>query len=309
MKPCAMKLVYPLFAMSLLTLSMHGGPFIIAHRGASGERPEHTLGAYYLALAQGADYIEPDLRLTKDGVFIALHDSSLNRTTDVAAHPEFAHLAKLDKKGNKVWEPGDFSLSEIRALRTRQGTVGRPKDFDGQEEIPTLQEILALLMTWNHEHHMRAGLMPELRGGADAFVEFVTHNRLESTAAPPVYLQSFEAGTLKKVREQVRFPAALLLSKAPAVEQLQELRADFDAVAVMKEGCLRADSADWIREAHRIGLKVIAWTFDDAKFDKTRFHSSAEEVHFVFKNGVDGIFTDFPASGVEARKTAAQIAK
>jgi glycerophosphoryl diester phosphodiesterase len=128
--------------MSLLTLSMHGVPFIIAHRGASGERPEHTLGAYHLALAQGADYIEPDLRLTKDGVFIALHDSSLDRTTDVAAHPEFAHLAKLDKKGNKVWEPGDFLLSEIRALRTRQGTMGRPKDFDGQEEIPTLQEIL-----------------------------------------------------------------------------------------------------------------------------------------------------------------------
>jgi hypothetical protein len=78
--------------------------------------------------------------------------------------------------------------------------------------------------------------MPELRRGADAFVDFVRHNRLESTDAPPVYLQSFEAGTLKKVREQVRFPAALLLSKAPAVEQLQELRADLDSVAVMKEG-------------------------------------------------------------------------
>jgi glycerophosphoryl diester phosphodiesterase len=96
-----MKLVSSLLAMLLLTLSMDGGPFIIAHRGASGERPEHTLGAYHLALAQGADYIERDLRLTKDGVFIALHDSSLNRTTDVAAHREFAHLAKLDKTGIK----------------------------------------------------------------------------------------------------------------------------------------------------------------------------------------------------------------
>lgn len=309
MKTCAMRLVFHLLAMLLLTLSMHGGPFIIAHRGASGERPEHTLGAYRLALEQGADYIEPDLRLTKDGVLIALHDSSLNRTTDVAAHPEFAHLAKLDKKGNKVWEPSDFSLSEIRALRTRQGTVGRPKDFDGQEGIPTLQEVLALLMTWNHEHHMRAGLMPELRGGADAFVEFVRINRLESRDAPPVYLQSFEVSTLKKIREQIKFPAALLLSKAPAVEHLPSLKADFDAVAVIKEGCLRADSADWIREAHRIGLKVIAWTFDDAKFDKTRFDSSAAEVYLVFKNGVDGIFTDFPASGVEARKAAARIAE
>jgi glycerophosphoryl diester phosphodiesterase len=107
----------------------------------------------------------------------------------------------------------------------------------------------------------------------------------------------------------VKFPAALLLSKAPSVEQLPELRADFDAVAVMKDGCLRVDSAEWIREAHRIGLGVIAWTFDDAKFDTTRYHSSGEEIQSVFRNGVDGIFTDFPASGIQARKTAGRIAE
>lgn len=302
-----MKRVSPLLVMSLLTLSINGEPFIIAHRGASGERPEHTIGAYRLALEQGADYIEPDLRLTKDGVFIALHDSNLNRTTYVGVRQEFAHLVKLDKKGSKVWEPGDFSLSQIRTLRTWQGTAGRSKDFGGKEEIPTLEEILALVRTWNKEQNTRAGLMPELRGDADVFVEFVRNNRLESEDAPPVYLQSFEAGTLRKVREQLKFPAALLLSKAPAIESLAELKADFDAVAVMKEGCLKADSAEWIREAHSLGLRVIAWTFDDTKFDKTRFHSSGEEIQFAFRNGVDAIFTDFPATGVAAKKAVARI--
>lgn len=304
-----MKLVPLFFAMSLLTLSMQAEPFIIAHRGASGTLPEHTIGAYRLALEQGADYIEPDLRLTKDGVFIALHDSSLNRTTDVVAHLEFAHLAKLDRNGNKVWEPGDFLLSEIRALRTRQGTTGRARDFDGKEGIPTLEEIISLVRTWNKEHNIRAGLMPELRGDADAFVQFVRSSSLESEEAPPVYLQSFEAGTLKRVREQLKFPAALLMSKAPAIESLPELKADFDAVAVIKDGCVNANSAEWIRVAHSIGLKVIAWTFDDAKFDKTRFHSSGEEIQFAFKNGVDAIFTDFPASGVEAKKAFARISE
>jgi len=112
-------------------------PFIIAHRGASGERPEHTLAAYRLALEEGADYIEPDLRLTKDGVFIALHDASLNRTTDVATRPEFAGRAKPDKKGAPSWSPGDSTLAEIRTLRCHQGTAGRPKEFDNQEGIPT----------------------------------------------------------------------------------------------------------------------------------------------------------------------------
>jgi glycerophosphoryl diester phosphodiesterase len=76
--------------------------------------------------------------MTKDGVFIALHDGSLKRTTDITAHPEFAERAKIDKKGAKYWVPEDFTLAEIRSLRCRQGAAGRPKDFDGQEGIPTL---------------------------------------------------------------------------------------------------------------------------------------------------------------------------
>lgn len=277
-------------------------PWIFAHRGASGERPEHTLGAYKLALEEGADYIEPDLRMTRDGVLIALHDGSLNRTTDVAAHPEFADRAKLDAKGGKYWVPADFTLAEIRTLRCRQGTAGRPKDFDGKEGIPTLAEILELLRAWNRDHQARAGMVPELRGGAEAFVAFVRENRLEDAGAPPVYLQSFEAGTLKKVRQQLRFPAAILLGQAPKPGELGELKKNFDAVAVAKAACLGPESAAWIAEAHAKGLQVIAWTFEDAAYDKSRFKSGQEEMLCALRNGVDAVFTDFPASGAKAKK-------
>jgi glycerophosphoryl diester phosphodiesterase len=288
--------------VALSTLAGAAEPFIIAHRGASGERPEHTLAAYRLALEEGADYIEPDLRLTKDGIFIALHDGSLNRTTDVAAHPEFAGRAKLNKQGAPSWSPGDFTLAEIRTLRCRQGTAGRPKDFDGKEGIPTLEEAVLLVRTWNHDHKTRVGLIPELRGGAGAFVEFIHQHKLEAADAPPIYLQSFEPGTLKEVRSQLKFPAALLLSEAPAADKLSELKSAFDAVAVAKAACLKDDSAAWIKAAHRSGLQVIAWTFADPNFDPARFKSSQEEMEFCFRNGVDAVFTDFPAVGVKARR-------
>lgn len=276
-------------------------PLIFAHRGASGERPEHTMGAYRLALEQGADFVEPDLRMTKDGVFIALHDVSLNRTTDVALHPEFESRAKRDLKGGKFWVPGDFTLAEIRTLRCIQGTAGRSKEFDGREPIPTLEEVVGLVRGWNRERGAHAGVVPELRGGAEAFIDFVHEQRLEEAGAPPIYLQSFEAGTLRKVREVLKFPAALLLAKQPDAATLGDARTYCTAVAVSKGACIAEDSAGWIKEAGALGLQVIAWTFEDARFDKARFASSQEEMECAFRNGVAAVFTDYPATGVKAR--------
>jgi glycerophosphoryl diester phosphodiesterase len=277
-------------------------PLIFAHRGACGQRPEHTLGAYRLALEQGADYVEPDLRLTSDGVFIALHDETLNRTTDVAGHPEFEPRAKLNKKGQKVWLPGDFTLAEIRTLRCVQGTAGRPKEFDGREPIPTLEEIVDLVRGWNREKGARVGIIPELRGAPEAFVAFVRSHRLEEPDAPPVYLQSFEAATLRKVRMELGFPAALLSSKRPDQRMLAEAGGFCTAVAVGKAACLAEDAADWIRQAASFGLNVVAWTFEDARFDRERFTSAQAELECAFRNGVSAVFTDFPATGLRARE-------
>jgi glycerophosphoryl diester phosphodiesterase len=276
-------------------------PMIFAHRGASGERPEHTLGAYRLALEQGADYVEPDLRLTSDGVFIALHDESLNRTTDIAEHPEFEVRARLDKRGRKVWLPGDFTLAELRTLRCVQGTAGRPKEFDRLEPIPTLEEVVGLVRAWNNEKGGRAGIVPELRGAPELFVEFVRSHRLEEAGAPPVYLQSFEASTLRKVRLELKFPAAFLSSKRPDSKVLAEVSDFCTAVAVGKAACLSEDAAGWIQEAGSFGLSVVAWTFEDGRFDRSRFTSPREEIECAFRNGVSAVFTDFPATGVNAR--------
>jgi len=163
--------------------------------------------------------------------------------------------------------------------------------------------------TWNRDHQTRVGLIPELRGGAEAFVEFVREQKLEAAEAPPLYLQSFEASTLKQVRQQLKFPAALLLSGTPGDDKLPELKASFDALALAKAACLKDNSAVWIKEARSHGLQVIAWTFDDANFDKARFKSSQEEMEYAFRKGVDAVFTDFPAIGVKARKVFLATAK
>jgi len=126
----------------------HRPPIVIAHRGASGERPEHTLAAYERAIDQGADCIEPDLVLTKDGVLVARHDIYLSTTTDVAEHPEFAARRRpaTDAAHARLedWFVSDFTLAELRTLRARQAFRGRSTAFDSQFDIPTFDEVLAL---------------------------------------------------------------------------------------------------------------------------------------------------------------------
>ncbi len=128
----------------------HAGPIVIAHRGASGYRPEHTLEAYRLAIRQGADFIEPDLVATKDGVLVARHENEISGTTDVAERPEFAdrRATKLvDGRERTGWFSEDFTLAEIRTLRAKERLPGvRPANarFDGMYGIPTFAEVVRL---------------------------------------------------------------------------------------------------------------------------------------------------------------------
>ena len=161
---------------------------------------------------------------------------------------------------------------------------------------------MALVRAWNREHGARVGIVPELRGKAGAFIAFAREHHLTGAGDLPVYLQSFEAGTLRSVREALGLPGAILASARPELEQVRGFRGVFDAVAIGKAGCLKEDSKEWIASVHALGMKVIAWTFDDASFDRERFTSSAEEMEIAMRNGVDAVFTDFPASGVKARK-------
>src|SRR5262245_3616816 len=144
-------------------------PIVIGHRGASGYRPEHTLASYQLAIDLGADFIEPDLVSTKDGHLVARHENDISGTTDVASHPEFA-MRKATKIVDNVaitgWFTEDFTLAELKTLRARERLPAlRPQNatFDGQFEIPTFEEVIALAQEEGRRRHRVIGIYPETK--------------------------------------------------------------------------------------------------------------------------------------------------
>ncbi|HEX9166440.1 MAG TPA: glycerophosphodiester phosphodiesterase family protein, partial [Gemmatimonadales bacterium] len=139
-------------------------PLIIAHRGASGYRPEHTLEAYALAIAQGADFIEPDLVITRDGVLVARHENEIGGTTDVAAKfPERKAVKTIDGQRVDGWFTEDFTLAELRTLRARERLSFRSTAFDGQFLVPTFDEVIALAQRGSREAGRPVGVYPETK--------------------------------------------------------------------------------------------------------------------------------------------------
>jgi glycerophosphoryl diester phosphodiesterase len=190
---------------------------IIAHRGASAERPEHTLAAYELAIDQGADYIEPDLVATKDLVLVARHENELSGTTDVAAREEFEDRRR-DKTidGQKIagWFAEDFTLAELRTLRAKERIPSlRPANarFDGLHQVPTLAEVVQLVRAKEAATGRRIGLYPELKHPnfmlQDAGIDMVDLllrelRQLAITPADPVFIQSFEIAPLQRLKQR-----------------------------------------------------------------------------------------------------------
>ena len=191
-------------------------PVVLGHRGCSALRPEHTLGSYAKAIADGADYIEPDLVVTKDGVLVARHENNIAETTDVAAHPEFAarKTTKLvDGVSQTGWFTEDFTLDELRTLRARERMVGdglrvESQSYDGMFRILTLAEIGDFLAAESAARGRTVGLIPEIKHSTyfagigltmeDRFVRELNASRYLSSA--PVILQSFEIANLKSLR-------------------------------------------------------------------------------------------------------------
>lgn len=201
-------------------------PLVIAHRGASGYLPEHTLEAYRLGVEMGADYIEPDIVMTSDGVAIARHDNVLDLTTDVATRPEFA-----DKRTTKTvdgveiegWFSEDFTLAEIKTLRAIERIPDvRPDNtaFDGQFEVPTLDEVLELVADLEAETGRTIGVYPETKHPthfADLGLDInaaVVGDLSEAgytDADEPVFIQSFEVDNLKELDTMTDLPLVQLL--------------------------------------------------------------------------------------------------
>lgn len=187
-------------------------PLVIGHRGASGYLPEHTLEAYKLAIEMGADFIEPDLVATRDGVLIARHEPMLGGTTDVADRPEFASrkvTKKVDGIDTTDWFAGDFTLAEIKTLRAKQAFAERDQSRNGQFQIPTLQEVIALVKAESARTGRTVGIYPEtkhptfrdqigLKLEDRLLAALKTEGWTEKTA--PVIIQSFETANLKYLR-------------------------------------------------------------------------------------------------------------
>jgi len=191
-------------------------PLVLGHRGATGYLPEHTLASYALAIEQGADYIEPDLVATKDGVLVARHEVDITGTTDVAAHPEFAArrtTKTIDGSASTGWFADDFTLAEIKTLRAVQRLGFRPQQYNGSYQVPTFAEVIALAQSAQRRHGRVVGVYPETKHPTyhqqvglplERRVLDVLGRYGWNRANAPVFIQSFEVANLKQLRRMTR---------------------------------------------------------------------------------------------------------
>lgn len=342
-------------------------PLVIGHRGASGELPEHTLESYERAIAQGADFIEPDLVLTADGVMIARHEPMLDATTDVAAKFPASRMATkmVDGVSTTAYFAGDFTLAEIKTLRAKQARAGRPTDYDGLFAIPTLAEVINLAQTEAAKAGRTVGIYPEIKHStfhADLFGAHVFEDKLVTSlhaaygnsATAPVFIQSFEVANLQYLNSQTnirlvqlidaddvnadgsmslvapyRQPYDFVVAGDPRLfsDLLTGTGLDFvktyaDAIGPWKPYLVKTvnDNVDRngdgkitlndrrvegstgvLEAAHTRGLLVHTWTFrNDAS--GYGFSDPMLEMQYYMNLGIDGVFTDFPATGITARK-------
>ncbi|MBX3509594.1 MAG: glycerophosphodiester phosphodiesterase [Hyphomonadaceae bacterium] len=273
------------------TPPLHGRPIVIAHRGASGERPEHTMAAYRLAIQQGADFIEPDLVMTRDGVLVCRHENEISETTDVAQRPEFAGRRREQRVDNTTatgWWVEDFTLAELKTLRCKERLPQlRPANqaYDGREEIPTFAEVLALAQASG------VGVYPELKhpsflraAGLDpvpAFVQAVQAGGGQA-AADIMFVQCFEIWPLVQLAQMssLRWRCVQLMESYRGLwDRPNSLSADLRSDAGLADIALYAAGigvpkgliiqeqengssaqTDLIARAHAAGLLVHVWT-------------------------------------------------
>ncbi|MFC6358391.1 esterase-like activity of phytase family protein [Luteococcus peritonei] len=274
---------------------------VFAHRGASGYRPEHTLAAYELAIQQCADYIEPDLVSTSDGVLVDRHENDITGTTDVATRAEFAGRKKTKViDGSKItgWFTEDFTLAELRTLRAKERLPKiRPESarYDGLYQVPTFEEVVDLARRSKTCSGKPVGVIPEIKHGT--YFDSIGLSQEEDTVATleaagygrkksPVVIQSFEVGNLKELNQMTKVDLVQLIDCSGAPADLEAAGStttykDMVTPAGMKAVAKYADSVglckdvmipkkadgslgsptDAIDNAHAAGLDVTGWTF------------------------------------------------
>jgi glycerophosphoryl diester phosphodiesterase len=320
-------------------------PLMIAHRGASGERPESTLLAFRQAIAEGADFIEPDLEMTKDGHLVVRHENEISQTTDVAKRPEFASRKTTKSvQGAPVtgWFTEDFTLAELKTIRCRERLPQlRPISaaYDGQEQIPTYQEVIDLAKSESARLGRAIGTYPELKHASHfaglglpmegRLADMLKKNGLDSPTAP-VFVQCFDVEPLKTFMTLSKAPRIQLVSPTGAPTDSKTSYQDMVTASGMQTIAAYANGVgpDWsmviptvdgglgpatalVKDAHAAGLKVHPWTvraenvFLPPKLrngtDPSVHGDVAAVYHALYAAGIDGLFSDFPGLAVKAR--------
>jgi glycerophosphoryl diester phosphodiesterase len=288
-----------LLSCAVLTLRAADAPkTVIGHRGASGYAPEHTLASYKLAIQMKADFVEPDLGVSKDGVLVCLHDDTLERTTNIAEVFPDRPSANVPGRGPaKRWLANDFTVAEMNQLVA--GKWYKP-EFAGQK-IVTFQEMIDLV------RGSGSGIYPELKSpplykarGLDMeqiFVGVVKKNGIETPASLktfPVIIQSFDEESIRRVAVDLpTIPRVFLTQSANDVTDARLAELATFATGIGPEKRVIAEHPDMVARAHAAGLTVTSWTF--RADEKTQFANVRDEMsHYLYDLGIDALFTNNP---------------
>ena len=287
-------------------------PLVIAHRGASGYRPEHTLAAYRLAIEQGADYIEPDLVPTADGVMVVRHSNDITATTDVARHPELADRRAVKRVGGRTvtgWFTEDLTLAELRTLRAVEPEpADRPESarYSGRYPVVTFEEFLRFAAGQERRTGHRIRIAPELKTPAyfEALGLPVVGPTLRLLARygyderpRDVLLQSFDAGTLRRLDRTTPYPLVRLVGEADRDRLtpggLTGIATYADWLGPAQE--LVREAPEVVADAHDAGLEVVVWSLRSEDGDV------AAATQRLLEGGVDAVFADEPDLAVAGR--------
>ena len=356
-------------------------PLIVGHRGASGYLPEHTIASYTKAIELGADFIEPDLVMTLDGVLVVRHEPMLSGTTNVSEIPAFASKKTTKNVDGAIvedWFVSDFTLAEIKQLKAKQAFAERSQEYNNLYDVPTFTEVIALAKEKAAQLGKTIGIYPETKHPAyhEALNLKISDKLLDelttagwNNASSPVYVQSFEVSNLQYIRSKSTVKIIQLLScydvalngdlifDVPAGEAISNgqpydwylqgdtrdfsffttdagldfvktyangigpwkpfiisykgIDANNDNIADDRNADGKINDADkeaiapsnLIEKAHARGLQVHAYTFrnESRRLLSNYNNNPILEYQAFYKLGLDGLFTDFTDTAVQAR--------
>tara|TARA_B110001454_G_C12723156_1_gene435786 strand:- start:14976 stop:15980 length:1005 start_codon:yes stop_codon:yes gene_type:complete len=316
-------------------------PIVIAHRGASGYLPEHTLEAYIRGMELGADFVEPDLVMTKDGVLVARHENEISETTNVAeVFPKRKTVKTVDDVKVAGWFVEDFTLAEIKKLKAKQRLAFRPQMDQQPFLVPTFDEIIDVVDQYNTKTGKQIGIVPEIKHSSyfrsigvnmEKALLKVLEDKKWDKKLDQIYIQSFEVSNLKELASLSKYHLVQLLgdpAESPydlkgrktyadmvTLEGLKEIRKYAQVIGPYKKYLVVENAKsettmvpnDVLKNAKLLDFKIIPYTFRNESFFVMKpLTDPVKEYEFFYKIGVDGVFSDFPDTAVKALKTGSE---